>query len=192
MVRGRTPRVPDQRGVPAQRAAIRLAAPASVPDDLADFADFVRSSQAKMVRLAELLTGDRGRAEDLAQTATPRPTPPGPGSAAETRSASPDAVAPQVLAGTVRSVAGDGGAFAIQLDGRHGVTSYAMWVRPFMWRDRYGNWFEGTTPACLKPGSHGQHITFAVINVQPGPAGKRRPWSYGSNARAALCPGTRS
>lgn len=72
-------------------------------------------------------------------------------------------------------MAGDGGAFAIQLDGRHGVTSYAMWVRPFMWRDRYGNWFEGTTPACLKPGSHGQHITFAVINVQPGPAGNGGP-----------------
>ena len=67
MVRGRAPRVPGQRGVPAQRAAIRLAAPAPVPDDLADFADFVRSSQAKMGRLAELLTGDRGRAEDLVQ-----------------------------------------------------------------------------------------------------------------------------
>jgi hypothetical protein len=35
--------------------------------DLADFADFVQSSPARMVRLAELLTGDRGRAEDLAQ-----------------------------------------------------------------------------------------------------------------------------
>jgi RNA polymerase sigma-70 factor (sigma-E family) len=35
--------------------------------DLADFASFVAGSQARMVRLAELLTGDRGRAEDLAQ-----------------------------------------------------------------------------------------------------------------------------
>jgi RNA polymerase sigma-70 factor (sigma-E family) len=34
---------------------------------VADFADFVASSQAKMVRLGELLTGDRDRAEDLAQ-----------------------------------------------------------------------------------------------------------------------------
>ena len=61
MVRGRAGRTP------AQRAVIRLAAPDSSQPDLADFADFVRSSQAKMLRLAELLTGDRGRAEDLAQ-----------------------------------------------------------------------------------------------------------------------------
>jgi hypothetical protein len=85
------------------------------------------------------------------------------------RSASPDAVTPQVLAGTVRLVTGSD-SFAIQLDGRRGVTSYPMWVSPAMWRDKYGNWFDGTQPACLKPGSHGQHITFAVINVKPGPA----------------------
>jgi DNA-directed RNA polymerase specialized sigma24 family protein len=60
VVRGRAGRAP------AREAAIRRA-PALVPPDLADFADFVRNSQAKMVRLAELLTGDRGRAEDLAQ-----------------------------------------------------------------------------------------------------------------------------
>ena len=41
-----------------------LAAPAPGGPDLADFADFVTGSQAKMVRLAELLTGDRDRAED--------------------------------------------------------------------------------------------------------------------------------
>jgi RNA polymerase sigma-70 factor (sigma-E family) len=60
VVRGRAARSP------ARGAAIR-GAPALVQLDLADFADFVRSSQGKMVRLAELLTGDRGRAEDLAQ-----------------------------------------------------------------------------------------------------------------------------
>lgn len=32
-----------------------------------EFAAFVAGSQARLVRLAELLTGDRGRAEDLAQ-----------------------------------------------------------------------------------------------------------------------------
>jgi len=32
-----------------------------------EFADFVATSQARMVRIGELLTGDRGRAEDLAQ-----------------------------------------------------------------------------------------------------------------------------
>jgi RNA polymerase sigma-70 factor (sigma-E family) len=35
--------------------------------EVAEFSEFVTRSQAKMVRLAELLTGDRGRAEDLAQ-----------------------------------------------------------------------------------------------------------------------------
>jgi RNA polymerase sigma-70 factor (sigma-E family) len=35
--------------------------------ELAEFTDFVAGMQAKMVRLAELVTGDRDRAEDLAQ-----------------------------------------------------------------------------------------------------------------------------
>ncbi|HUD35559.1 MAG TPA: SigE family RNA polymerase sigma factor [Streptosporangiaceae bacterium] len=35
--------------------------------DVAEFSAFVARSQARMVRLGELLTGDRGRAEDLAQ-----------------------------------------------------------------------------------------------------------------------------
>lgn len=35
--------------------------------EVAEFSAFVMASQTKMVRLAELLTGDRGRAEDLAQ-----------------------------------------------------------------------------------------------------------------------------
>jgi hypothetical protein len=86
------------------------------------------------------------------------------------KSVSTDAVAPWVLAGTVRAVTGADGSFAIRLDGRRGITSYAMRVSPAMWRDEYGNWFQGTQPACLKPGSHGQHITFAVVNVKPGPA----------------------
>jgi RNA polymerase sigma-70 factor (sigma-E family) len=41
--------------------------PGAVDDD--GFADFVRGSQARLVHLAELLTRDRGRAEDLAQHA---------------------------------------------------------------------------------------------------------------------------
>jgi RNA polymerase sigma-70 factor (sigma-E family) len=39
----------------------------SRPDELGEFTDFVLGCQGRMVRLAELLTGDRGRAEDLAQ-----------------------------------------------------------------------------------------------------------------------------
>jgi hypothetical protein len=86
------------------------------------------------------------------------------------KSVSPDAVTPEVLTGTVRLVPDAGASFAIQLTGKHGVTSYAMWVSPIMWRDKYGNWFDGSQPACLKPRSHGQHITFGVVNVKPGPA----------------------
>jgi len=36
-------------------------------DELGEFTDVVMGHQGKMVRLAELLSGDRGRAEDLAQ-----------------------------------------------------------------------------------------------------------------------------
>ncbi|TVZ05415.1 SigE family RNA polymerase sigma factor [Trebonia kvetii] len=36
-------------------------------DELGEFTDFVTGYQGKMVRLAELLSGDRGRAEGLAQ-----------------------------------------------------------------------------------------------------------------------------
>jgi RNA polymerase sigma-70 factor (sigma-E family) len=52
---------------PGRREPGGRAAPAPGGPDLAGFVDFVSGSQAKMVRLAELLTGDRGRAEDLAQ-----------------------------------------------------------------------------------------------------------------------------
>lgn len=51
----------------AGRGATGPAAPAAGPPELTDFADFVAAAQARMVRLAELLTNDRGRAEDLAQ-----------------------------------------------------------------------------------------------------------------------------
>jgi RNA polymerase sigma-70 factor (sigma-E family) len=38
-------------------------------EDAASFTDFVSAEQAALLRLAVLLTGDRGRAEDLVQTA---------------------------------------------------------------------------------------------------------------------------
>lgn len=43
--------------------------PAAARPDDDGFAEFVLGSQARVVHLAELLTGDRGRAEDLAQHA---------------------------------------------------------------------------------------------------------------------------
>ena len=88
------------------------------------------------------------------------------------KSVSPDAVTPDVLAGTVRFVTDTGDSFVIRLDGRRGVTTYPMSVSPITWRDKYGNWWNGTQPACLQPFSHGQHITFGAVNLKPagGPA----------------------
>src|SRR5262245_62622983 len=75
------------------------------------------------------------------------------------KSVSPDAVTPDVLAGTVRLVPDTGGSFAIQLDGRHGVTSYGMWVSPVTWRARSGNWRQDTQPPSLPPRPPAQHTT---------------------------------
>jgi RNA polymerase sigma-70 factor (sigma-E family) len=41
--------------------------PVAAQAEMGEFGDFVAGTQGRMVRLAELLTGDRGRAEDLAQ-----------------------------------------------------------------------------------------------------------------------------
>jgi hypothetical protein len=139
--------------VPAQRAAIRLAAPASAQPDVADFADFVRSSQAKMVRLAELLTGDRGRAEDLAQ----------------------DGYA-KAYAAWARIRGGDPQAYVRRCI----VNAQTDWWRRRTWREQPRPLVpdqpeRADMTACLKQGSRGQHITFAVINVQPGPTGEGGP-----------------
>lgn len=45
---------------------MRVAHGPPTPDD---FADFVKGSQRRLIHLADLLTGDRGRAEDLVQHA---------------------------------------------------------------------------------------------------------------------------
>jgi len=82
------------------------------------------------------------------------------------RSLSTDTATPHVQAGTVSLVSISGDAFAIQLGGTHGITSYAM-GNGMQWRDQYGTWWEGTPPACMKPLSHGQHITFGVVSAEP-------------------------
>ena len=87
------------------------------------------------------------------------------------KSLSPDAVTPDVLAGTVRLVPGPGGSFAVQLDGKHGVTSYGMWVSPRT---------DSTSPS-----------VWSTSN-RPGGPSSAGPWSCGSSARAVPCPGTRS
>jgi len=53
--------------VKARQQQTHKAGPVSRQAELGEFTDFVMGYQGKMVRLAELLTGDRGRAEDLAQ-----------------------------------------------------------------------------------------------------------------------------
>jgi hypothetical protein len=82
------------------------------------------------------------------------------------KSLSTDTATPDARAGTVRLVSITGDAFAIQLSGTQGTTSYAM-ANTMRWRDKYGVWWDGTQPACMKPLSHGQHITIGVINAEP-------------------------
>ena len=82
------------------------------------------------------------------------------------KSLSADTVTPDVLSGTVKLVSDTSDSFAIQLSGTHGITSYAMGNR-MQWRDKYGTWWDGTQPACMKPLSHGQHITLGVVNAKP-------------------------
>jgi hypothetical protein len=82
------------------------------------------------------------------------------------RSQSTDTATPDVRTGTVRLVAWGGDGFAIQLSGTRATTQYAM-GNTVQWRDKHGTWRDGSQPACMKPLSHGQHITFGVVNAEP-------------------------
>ena len=46
------------------------------------------------------------------------------------------------------------------------MTGYAL-PSTVPWRNAYGTWNEGTRPACLRPLSHGQHVTLGVVSAQP-------------------------
>jgi hypothetical protein len=60
--------IQGRRGMASGATSVDRPAPGRADrPDRADLADVVKSSQAKMVRLAELLTRGLGRAEDLAQ-----------------------------------------------------------------------------------------------------------------------------
>lgn len=75
---------------------------------------------------------------------------------------------PQALTGTVREVGGGGDEFAILLSGTNQATSYGF-SDSIPWRDAQGTWNSsvGVPIACMKPLSHGQQITFGVINAKP-------------------------
>ncbi|MHB1431167.1 MAG: hypothetical protein ACYCVZ_03495 [Streptosporangiaceae bacterium] len=74
-------------------------------------------------------------------------------------------ISPVVETGTVRLVGQDGSEFLVRLSG--GVTkSYAL--GPVLWYSPANqSWNDGSRPACMTPLSHGQRITFGVVNVSP-------------------------
>lgn len=82
------------------------------------------------------------------------------------KSVSTDTATPQVLSGTVQLVGPGRDGFAIRLSPANHLAQYAL-SGLAGWRDRYGTWHEGTQPACLTPLSHGQHITFGLVDVEP-------------------------
>ena len=73
---------------------------------------------------------------------------------------------PAVQTGTVALVGINGDEFAIRLDGRRQLTSYAL-PSTTAWRNAYGIWQDGTRPACMAPLSHGQRIRLGVLNAAP-------------------------
>jgi hypothetical protein len=73
---------------------------------------------------------------------------------------------PAVQAGTVALVGINADEFTIRLDGQRQLTSYAL-PASTTWRDAYGTWQDGTPPRCMTPLSHGQRISFGLINAAP-------------------------
>jgi hypothetical protein len=75
---------------------------------------------------------------------------------------------PQVLSGTVMEVGGGGDEFAVCLSGTTQCTSYGF-DDGIPWQDAQGNWHlsVGGPIACMKPLSHGQKITFGVVDFDP-------------------------
>jgi hypothetical protein len=74
-------------------------------------------------------------------------------------------ISPTTETGTVRLVGKDGSEFLVRLNS--GATrSYSL--GPVQWYSPANqSWEDGTRPACMAPLSHGQHITFGVVNASP-------------------------
>jgi hypothetical protein len=73
---------------------------------------------------------------------------------------------PSVLSGAVGIVGVGGDEFTIRLSGQRQLSSYGL-TSMVSWRSAYGIWSQGTRPPCLTPLSHGQRITFGIINAAP-------------------------
>ena len=82
------------------------------------------------------------------------------------RSLSTSTATPRAETGTIGFVSPGADGFTIRLSGLHQPTSYAL-PATVQWRDAYGNWYEGTRPACMKPGTHGQQVTLGVVDTEP-------------------------
>jgi hypothetical protein len=84
---------------------------------------------------------------------------------------------PQAETGTVTGVDYHSEAFGLRVDGTGQTTGLVL--GPVSWRDAYGNWHVGDTPACMKPSSHGQRITVGIVHIQPvvdAPGGNLVTW----------------
>jgi hypothetical protein len=81
---------------------------------------------------------------------------------------SSSAATPQVLTGTVGIVGAGGDEFAVLLSGTDQPESYGL-SDSIPWRDPQGGWnfSVGAPIPCMKPLSHGQKITFGLVNANP-------------------------
>lgn len=82
------------------------------------------------------------------------------------RSVTTSSAIPRAETGTIESVSADGTALTIRLSGDAGQTGYAL-PATVDWQDPYGTWNLGSRPACLRPLTHGQHVTLGVITALP-------------------------
>lgn len=79
---------------------------------------------------------------------------------------STSAATPRIEHGIVQDVSGNGDAITIRLAGATRATGFGV-PSDVTWRDAYGTWNDGTRPACIRPGSSGQHITLGIISADP-------------------------
>ncbi|WP_204071763.1 hypothetical protein [Planotetraspora phitsanulokensis] len=72
---------------------------------------------------------------------------------------------PRVVQGTITAVNSDGTAIGFTEDGsdREGE---GILVAGDSWTDRKGANFGGTPPTCLAPGSYGQRVELAILDLQ--------------------------
>jgi hypothetical protein len=80
------------------------------------------------------------------------------------RASRSDTATPAIRHGTVAKVSLDGAEFGVFPDGASTAESYST---PSMWVDAQGGQHDGDLPACLQPSTHGQHITYGVVQVNP-------------------------